>query len=45
LGKESVLFELPRDQQWQEGQNVVLEFDDDDATVWPLGNEQEPRIP
>jgi ABC-type Fe3+/spermidine/putrescine transport system ATPase subunit len=42
LGGESVLFELPRDQKWQEGQTVILEFGDHNATVWPLGGEQGP---
>ena len=36
VGGESILFELPRDQGWREGQTVTLEFADHNVTVWPL---------
>ena len=36
LGSESILFELPRDRGWREGQFVTLEFADHNVTIWPL---------
>jgi ABC-type Fe3+/spermidine/putrescine transport system ATPase subunit len=36
FGPDGILLELPRGQPWREDQPVILEFGDDNATLWPV---------
>jgi ABC-type Fe3+/spermidine/putrescine transport system ATPase subunit len=36
IGASSTLLELPRAGRWQDGQRVVLAFDEADASIWPV---------
>lgn len=38
IGASSTLLELPRAGRWQDGQRVVLAFDEADASIWPVAD-------